>query len=227
MRFTFRLLAAVVTVAMSVGAANAAPIVDIDGTSGFTTITPGATSFSVNFFAPLTLTTAMNNSPLVPPIPTFLANYSFSNTGIAVTGGTLYMLTSPVNSPAITITPMVGIANFDLASLVAFVPTLFPNTMTISGLTNLTLNTTSFDLSPFNVGGQYTITFNDGGNNLNSVIASGNPANSVSGSSSFSLTPAVVPEPMSLAVFGVLALGGAAAVARRKLLARRNATTVA
>lgn len=234
-QFTFRLLAAVAAVALSVGAASAAPISSTDGVSGDAGLTTNATSFFLNWAAPGqgatdTATTKFNGALTgVGAIPTFLANYEFSKTANAVAGGTQYNFTNFASAFAVQLQPTAGqgggTVDFGLSSLSAFVPNASTNTMIIMGNLTLLQNTSAFDFSPYNNGGSYTITFNTGGTtNLNSVIANGGSA---TGSASFS-TAAVnatpTPEPASLALFGVLAVGGLV-VARRKL-ATRPATTV-
>lgn len=232
MWFTFRLLAAVAVVALSVSAANAAPITTVDGTSGFVTMSnTGGANFTMNFNngSGLNFTTLHNGVPTgVGAIPSNLATFTLSRAGVAVPGGTLYSFVVPPNSPGKQIVPTVpqggGLANFNLTSLSAFVPNASQNSMIIQGTDLMTGNTTAFDYSPFFAGGVYTLTFNVGsGNNLNSLIATN--GSTINGTASFSQV-AAVPEPASLAVFGVLALGGLA-VSRRKLLARRSAVASA
>jgi hypothetical protein len=142
-------------------------------------------------------------------------------------GGTEYNFLNFAAAFAVQLQPTAGqgggVVEFSLGSLVAFIPDFSEDSIVVKGTINLLQNTSAFDFSPYTNGGLFTITFNGtAGGELNKVIAQGQ---SDTGTASFSTRAAqqsVVPEPASLAVFGVLALGGLA-VARRKLLARRTA----
>lgn len=239
MRFTFRMLAAFAAVVLYVGAATATPITSTDGNAGpgtLTTTGSAATGTFIMTWAPAgtnanhSATTVINQSILASVIPTFIANQEFSRVPTSTAGGTQYAFLNFIFSTTFQVqqTPTQTV-DFSVNNLVALVPTGALNTLIISGDLALLGNNTSplLDFSPYQSGGKFTLTFNSSSNsNLNTVIQNGG---SLIGTASFSTNAAdaVVPEPASLTVFGVLALGGVAAVARRKLLARRGVTTAA
>jgi hypothetical protein len=210
----------------------AAPISSADGISGSAKLasTKAADGFFSMTWAPpgtsatSTATTQFNGSVLGSAIPTFLANYQFSATPIAVSGGTMYNFSSFIAGPKVSLQVAPGqTVDFDLSSMNAVVKTGNENTIIFNGDLTLLGNTSPLDFSPFLSGGKFTITFNVGaGNNINTIIAT---SGAITGSASFSLQAnpaATVPEPASIALFGMMTVAGGL-VARRKM---RNRTVV-
>lgn len=236
MRFTFRLLAAVAAAALSVSAASAVPITSTDGNAGpgsFSTIGTAANGSFIMTWAPpgagagQSATTIINQS-LVSAIPTYLANMQFTRTPTSVGNGTQYAFENFIFGITFQVQQTgTETVDFSFDNLVATVPNSNLNTLIIDGdLTFLGNNTNPLlDFSPYQQnGGRFTITFNTApGTNLNNVIQNGA---SFFGTASFSTVAnadATTPEPASMVVFGVLALGGLA-VARRKLFAKSVAS---
>lgn len=225
---------AALAVLSQVSQVAAAPIKSMDGTTDFGKLASSGGTFTMTWAPPIpadpgTRTTLFNGAPTgVGSIPTFLLGYQFSATPTSTGTGTKYNFIDFVTGGEFLLQPFAGqgggTADFDLKSMTAFVPDAAKNTIIFSGDVSLLANTTAFDLSPFNLpaGGKFTITFNTGaGTDLNAIIAGGSAVN---GSASFSLVanPAVVPEPGSIALFGVLTVAGGL-IARRKV---RNSSVV-
>lgn len=223
MRFTFRLLAAITAVALSVSAVNAAPI------TLFNTVYGGSTT-------PNTSTLILMNGALSsvnPPQPASdgfgnisFGTYSVNNMTIGLTPFTTNP--GPVNLPAVlTVTGLGGSFPADSGDTATF--TLIPGTVTLTeggivdSLTAIYQLTgvsgiAGVDFGP--IGTQFFMT----GSFQNTTFTAGGGGGAFSGtapsSASFTFQVVPVPEPASLTVFGVLALGGLA-IARRKFLAKR------
>ncbi len=230
MRFLRSMACAIAALAVfsQVSPVAAAPITSMDGNTDFGRLASAGGFFTMTWAPPIpadpgTRTTMFNGAPTgVGSIPTFLANYQFSATPIATGTGTKYNFINFIIGNEFQLQPTAGqgggIGNFDLTAMTAFVPDAAKNTIIFDGDISLASNTTGFDLSKFGFppGGKFTITFNTApGTDLTAVIASGSAVN---GTASFSLAanPAVVPEPASIALFGVMTVAGGL-VARRKM----------
>lgn len=233
MRFLRSAVCAIAALAIlsQVSQVAAAPITSADGISGSAKLasTKAADGFFTMTWAPPgtgavnSATTMLNGSALGTAIPTFLANYQFSATPVAAFGGTAYNFSSFIVGPKVQLQVAPGQnVDFDLTAMTALVPDSNKNTIIFSGDLALLGNTSPLDFSPFLAGGKFTITFNVApGTDLNAVIAG---SSAINGAASFSLAanPAAVPEPGSIALFGVLTVGGGL-VARRKM---RNRSVV-
>lgn len=228
MRFTFRLFAAVVAAALSVTSAGATPI------ALFNTVYGGSTT-------PNPSTLMLMNGALTsvnPPQPASdgfgniaFGTYSVSNMTIGLAPFTTNP--GPVNLPATLTVTGLGGGSFPADGGRTATFSLVPGTATLNEggvvdsltaiyqLTGLA-GINGLDFGP--LGTRFLMT----GSFQNTTFTPGPGGGTFGGtapsSSSFTFTvlPAQVPEPASLAVFGVLTLGGGLALARRKFLARRD-----
>jgi len=222
MRFTFRLLAAVAAVALSVSVASAVPITSFGAVHGNTSGgVSGSTITFANGFTNIVNppTVGFIGSPISDLVFT-LGNWASSTSGPAtISGGTFTYTNGGTAVFSITPSPITITTNNTLTGQIGFIATA-----------TLVSNTTPFDFSLFTSPGGANFNFTANGIYVQSNGAS-NPAtwvlpggNGAVYNSSFTVTSNSIlntPEPASLAVFGVMALGGLA-VARRKFLAKRE-----
>lgn len=271
MRFTFRLLAAAAAVALSVGAANAAPI-NIDNFTSYNSV-PGATGVqSTN--TPNTYSNWIQRPSGVGERGfetaagfTLPATMTITETGLSgVLGGQrkstieFTSLTSPSNGQqvrGVMDTSGPGVLSFNQDNLANGKLTLQYNFAATNFATHAGL---AIDFLNIEAGTTtITVTITDGGSSTSSQTLNIPPPGTgpftlflpftgftgtanlatltsisfvIDGSTSQdfginNLYAYEVPEPMSLTVFGVLAIGGVAAVARRKLLARKSVASAA
>ncbi len=215
---TRKLAALVLLLSVWLGArqeVQADPITTMDGIAGSFTLAPdGSGSFTLSVTE--AFITKHNGVSLGVPnwLPTTFSNLSVNPNPVSTSGGgTTYEFSVTSYPGGKTINPTMaqggGQASFDLTFGTLFVPNASTNTAIVNGNDLLTSNTTGFDYSPFFNGGLTTITLNanPASVNFNDVFSQGGRTG---GSASFSqaANPAVVPEPASLALWGVMGVAG-------------------
>lgn len=230
MRFTFRLLAAAAAVALSVGAANAAPIQLFNTVYGGST-TPDTSNLILMNGALTSVNPSQPASDGFGNIP--FGTYSVTNMPIGLAPFTTNP--GPVSLPAtLTVTGLGGSFPGDLGDTAIFSLVAGTTQLTESGgvdsltaiyqLTSVS-GIAGLDFGP--LGTRFLMTGSFQNTTFTAGPGGGTFAGTAPSSSSFTFVVLPVPEPMSLTVFGVLALGGVAAVARRKLLARKSVASAA
>lgn len=219
---------ALTSVALTGGQAAAAPI---DGFSGFfeggTLVSPSPTSGS---HALLTISDAFSSSPSLPILaPITFTPFSISRTFTIVQFGPAFNPFPSVPGPFYrfdvgpggpegnlkTVSGLPDTAVFELFNLRAYVPvlSLFSNQIFLEGEERLLQPSAAFDFSPIRNFGLRGTAFS--GSDLFSVIVNGGSEEPILGDFVQVGAMGGIPEPATLAVWGILGCVGLRAVRRR------------